>query len=682
MKRLLVFAAAAGMAVSLFADRSFLSGTGFERYYEAGPVNLPQTSENSANWWSGNVGEDMATITNYDSVVTAPVVTPETYFPTGYEEKDYLTDGANSQYLALDTGSSVLTRTLQDGNASIGDDGLYVDTFVQFTASDTEPDVGSDDQILVWLHADPENAAVTNLVITAGYHYLDGNTARTLRTHYLVKDVEIEENEWYRLTIVASVAKYIGYDTAQFKVYVDDKQVEGAYLDENSEEKTKKIFPSLKWGTATLQYVGFAGQGAVDNIVFGTETPFPLTEIAYTITPGEGVASFTYQVGDGVVKTVDPAAEVTLTNTLFIGKTITITPTYEVGYQGEETFAPEITVDDNGVGSYSFSASLSAFAVTIDGGDETTYTTFTEVKNAISEAATEATITLNADYTLKDGDALEIENKSITLDLNGKTLTANYDGATIITVLEESGNFMLKDSAGGGVLKFADGVVPDGYLIENQNQSILTIGVKGDSNVFTLANGVVKNDEGGTLKIYGGQFSDKPVTDGELGDVEISDFTDICPTGYTLKSNGDYYVLTRSGDSSGDITIDSFECDFTVDTDTAAAITEATGVGTTEDNFAKAAIAYVVGGSLDENDEVVIPTPTITVDGTTVTVTYDSEDAHETGYTVKCTLYAYDLATGTKTPVAEGTIGNGLKDKNASAASKFYVVGVTVEDAQ
>ena len=187
-------------------------------------------------------------------------------------------------------------------------------------------------------------------------------------------------------------------------------------------------------------------------------------------------------------------------------------------------------------------------------------------------------------------------------------------------------------------------------------------------------------NDGGTLMIYGGQFAALPVdADGYV--LADDDLTAICPTGYTLKSNGNYYVLTRSGDSSGDITIDSFDCDFTVDANTATAITKVTGVETTDANFAKAAIAYVVGGTLEEG-EVVIPTPTITVDGTTVTVTYDSENAQTTGYTVKCTLYAYDLATGTTTELKTGTIDSGLTDDTGSAASKFYVVGVTVEDAQ
>ena len=127
--------------------------------------------------------------------------------------------------------------------------------------------------------------------------------------------------------------------------------------------------------------------------------------------------------------------------------------------------------------------------------------------------------------------------------------------------------------------------------------------------------------------------------------------------------------------------VDTDGCDFTVDATTAAAIAEATGVATTAANFGKAAIAYVVGGKL-EDGEVVIPTPTITVNGTTVTVVYDSETANASAYTVTCTLYSFSLADAndsTKwTPVVSGPIGTKLKDTEASAANKFYKVGVTV----
>ena len=134
---------------------------------------------------------------------------------------------------------------------------------------------------------------------------------------------------------------------------------------------------------------------------------------------------------------------------------------------------------------------------------------------------------------------------------------------------------------------------------------------------------------------------------------------------------------------SSDIVVDTDGCNFTVDATTAAAITEVTGFATTDANFGKAAIAYVVGGELEEG-KVVIPTPTIKVSGTTVTVVYNSETAHADAYTVTCTLYSFSLADAndsTKwTTVATGEIGTELKDQNASAANKFYKVGVTIKD--
>ena len=687
MKRLLVFAAVAGMTASLFADRSFISGSGFENLDE-GAINLPNKPEQGFFWWKAfsdvSNTSDITKIAAYaDGEAKPDSVEGDDYFPAD-TNGFYRTSDENTKYLALDTGATVVGRTVTNSSDGrlVGEEGMYVDTMVQFTASDTPPEVSTqqnkEDQILVWLYANPDTPGVTNIVITAGTHetvIVDGNQIlESGYNHYLVSadDVSVAENEWHRLTIVAALSNELGTPMSYFKVYIDDKQVSGTDSDEN----TLSTFWSICYGAKSLRAVCFAGQGSVDDIVVGTDTPFPPTEITYTITPSEGVALFTYQVDGGDVVTVDPAREVVLTDVSLLGKSIVVTPRYKENWKGELSIEVEKITDG---GSLDIEAYTSVFTVTIN-SEDTPCTSLEEVMTAIEsvESAT-IVITLNANYEFGEGEYLyDYNGNDITLDLHGKTLQALSANDSIIYVSEGTSSFCLMDSVGGGVLKFADDVEPDGTALI-VNQVDLTIGVQGDIKVFTLANGAVMND-GGTLKIYGGQFAALPV-DADGNALADDDLTAICQTGYTLKSNGDYYVLTRSGDSSGDITIDSFECDFTVDTDTAAAITEATGVGTTEDNFAKAAIAYVVGGSL-EDGEVVIPTPTITVDGTTVTVTYDSEGAHATGYTVKCTLYAYDLATGTKTPVAEGTIGNGLEDKSASAASKFYVVGVTVEDAQ
>lgn len=149
-------------------------------------------------------------------------------------------------------------------------------------------------------------------------------------------------------------------------------------------------------------------------------------------------------------------------------------------------------------------------------------------------------------------------------------------------------------------------------------------------------------------------------------------------------SGTDFGTLTKVV-PSGDIEVDTDDCNFTVDATTAATIADATGVATTDPNFGKAAIAYVVGGEL-EDGEVVIPTPTITVADGKATVVYSGDDPHVGDYTVTCTLWSFALADAndsTKwTPVATGGIGANLVDTNATAASKFYKVTVTVTKSQ
>lgn len=677
MKRILVLAAAVGMAASLFADRSFLSGSGFEKL-DVGDINLTnaENEQGLTSWWLEFTGKDvdtsdMAKIAAYANGEAKPDSREgDDYFPADTPaDGRYRTNGENTKYLALDTGSTVVARnvTADQGGKDVPDAGMYVDTMVQFTASDTQPSVDSNlDRILVWLYANPDTPSVTNIVITAGTHVLgDGGTIQHNPKNYQT-NVRITENTWCRLTIVANKDPVWGIPS--FTVYINGEKVEGT--DSNGEKLSS--FLSIRYDSDTYKFrlnaICFQGQGAVDDIVVGTETPFPLTEIAYTITPGEGVASFKYQVGESEEVTVNPARKVVLSDVTLLDKPIVVKPAYEDGYVGKLSYEATITAE----GSLNLSASTSFFTVTID-GEDTGYTTMGDVWTAI-ESVDSATITLNTDYTLGEEEWLEIYN-DVTFDLNGNTIEASSVNNDILYV-GEGASLTLIDSVGNGngKLKFAS-YQEEVYLIRNQGS--LTIGVQDGSNDFTLDNGAVIN-ETDDFTIYGGKFKSRPLDETQT---EITDFSAICPTGYTLALNNGYYVLTRSGETGGDITIDSFECDFTVDANTATAITKATGVGTTEDNFAKAAIAYVVGGTLEEG-EVVIPTPTITVDGTTVTVTYDSENAQATGYTVTCTLYSYDLATGTKIPVDEGTIGSGLTDNTGSAASKFYVVGVKIQDAQ
>ncbi len=204
------------------------------------------------------------------------------------------------------------------------------------------------------------------------------------------------------------------------------------------------------------------------------------------------------------------------------------------------------------------------------------------------------------------------------------------------------------------------------------------------AEAITAANGstvvLVKSTDEGVVVAAGQTVVIK------FGDYSTGDIT--AATDYVLNTSWDDATKTGTYTTTAvvtDLTVDTDGCDFTVDATTAAAITEVTDVATTDANFGKAAIAYVVGGALEEG-EVVIPTPTIKVSGTTVTVVYNSETAHADAYTVTCTLYSFSLADANDsskwTPVVSGPIGTELKDTEASGANKFYKVGVTITNKQ
>lgn len=137
------------------------------------------------------------------------------------------------------------------------------------------------------------------------------------------------------------------------------------------------------------------------------------------------------------------------------------------------------------------------------------------------------------------------------------------------------------------------------------------------------------------------------------------------------------------------VPVDYGDSKFTLPAYLTGEIATAAGVAEGSDDFAKAAIAYVVGGEY-ENGEVVLPTPTITVDGTTVTVVFASDEAMDDVYDIACNLqYATQIAaqmswTAVESASASGTMSDGEATLSETVqdgtAARFYRVVVTVGD--
>lgn len=235
--------------------------------------------------------------------------------------------------------------------------------------------------------------------------------------------------------------------------------------------------------------------------------------------------------------------------------------------------------------------------------------------------------------------------------------------------------------------------VPDGWDYNDPETSETDFGTLTKEMTVTYNVSFVDTDGSSVLSpmqtVESGSVATKPAEDPvKVGKVFVAWTLGGTAYDFTTPVTADITLIASWEDAPTVITVDTDGCNFKVDATTAAAITEATGVATDSENFGKAAIAYVVGGVLDKvAGEVVLPTPTITVVNGKATVVYSGNNPQTTGYTVTCKLWSFALADANDStkwgdPVATGAIGANLVDANASGASKFYKVTVSVEDAE
>ena len=157
---------------------------------------------------------------------------------------------------------------------------------------------------------------------------------------------EIEPNEWYDLKVSASAVNLgDGRYLPTFGITVGNTALDAKVALANGDVNTK-LFPAITGAEAepTLTYVGFAGEGKVDDLLVWTvET---VSSVDFTLTLGTGVSAVTYVIGSA-----DPV-KITETKTLekLEAAKITISAIdYLVGYKAGVNVAGEYDVSADGL---------------------------------------------------------------------------------------------------------------------------------------------------------------------------------------------------------------------------------------------------------------------------------------------------------------------------------------------
>ena len=231
--------------------------------------------------------------------------------------------GANGSANALqvNTGTDPLLRKIDiDTDNAVSLDAtkkVYIDTKVQFTVTpygDTVSSNGVNDKLMIYLKEMTNlvdgvvTVTGTNLMVKAARYTLSPPpTAGDVFEEVDVKitNVSVEPNEWYRL----QVDSYLLNGVAVFTIKLDDTELVAEKELYNIINTDKKVFPSLLGKTsATLDKVGFAGEGMVDDLVFSKDVEQETSaDFTFVVKWGTGISAVTYTISeDGTTSEAAP----------------------------------------------------------------------------------------------------------------------------------------------------------------------------------------------------------------------------------------------------------------------------------------------------------------------------------------------------------------------------------------
>lgn len=624
MKKLMIALAAA--ATTMFSFGDLPTGTSFEALAEGSKTVGDIVDKDDAG----------ATVGDYYWYSTAPsadelgVITNDV--ASGVSRPDLFANQnqANTKSLQIDTTAPLVRTALPNSGASsvtgvaIGNDGIYLDTLVKFTAAeDPFTEMAPGDKIAIeyvereaeytngvdQVTGEPTNlvavAAMTNFVIRAGL--IGEDLGQTNYYAYVSGDptfANFDKDAWHRLT-VRTIAN-VGDGHVGFVIYLDgdvnktleypttvDAGFNTASLDPAAEvfynSGKHALFPSAvdaeDIGGSTISSVAFSGNGFIDDVSFAAEAPQFIKDGESVVVPfvaDAGVTVISVEVKGDVVTNI----------------AVTAAGTYAATLEAQTTaFTVNVTVDE--AGGYTFGSMTvgdtvydtnPASVTGYNGGDITITTvrnnfnlfdadgepiegTFQTLSAALA-ADDVAKIVLAYDYDAlafegEDFDGYDIDGE-IVLDLNGNDLDGGDDsaGKSLFRVIDV-GVLTIIDSVGGGSISYD---TQYGYaIVQNDGSDVIIGAATGDAGA--TFNGKLFEDayEGNIIKgnIDNANNADEGVF---LWGRYVDDDSD-----YELV--GDYWVVTQGGSTTFALTTTG-GANATITTDPAAvsALTEETEV--------------------------------------------------------------------------------------------------------
>ena len=468
LKFMLAAATAIGIASAAQAGQNKNASTGFEKLPQGTKVTTGiidnktgDTDISSYFYYAGaNVDDNESEIVAFTDNAS-PVVRP-----TGVKKFDGADATSRVNALQVSTGTDPLLRTFRPLASSAPQGGqefttsTYIDTLVQFTVTPSSDKVtpGDDDKLMIYLKENavmgqdgvPTGETTTNLVVMAGF--LNTDYTVTPKEFVLITKNDIEPGVWYRLTVeavpavldAALVSGAIG-----FKIKLDNDELktgEATYVEDDGlvaviaeSEKVGSgivdgvVFLSLLTGAAdkcTLQAVGFAGEGLVDDLIVTDVDPAHPT-VNFTLAfDANKVTAIEYTIGDVPYWQTDTLVEDVVENSVITINSITYANGYEfdsfttVGLTdtGNNTFKVNGDVD----ASLTINVKAKAPSVVVPGGEVVVVETKEAAEAlAVSVTSPNETVVTTADYA-------KYFKKVITQTGDGKySVTAELDETVV-----------------------------------------------------------------------------------------------------------------------------------------------------------------------------------------------------------------------------------------------------------
>lgn len=465
LKFMLAAATAIGIASAAQAAQNKEASTGFEKLAIGDKVytGVPDNDANKSYfYYAGETAED-----NESEIVAFVDNDVAVARPTGVSLFSGADATARANALQVSTGADPLLRTFKQLSNSAPQAGetftatTYIDTLVQFTVtpSNDTVTVGTDDKLMIYLREVApvfgEDGSVTtdgktNLVVKAGYLMSDYAVEAT----EFALNASVEPGTWYRLTVVAIpdvlgelASGSIGFRIMLNGAYDNPLKTDAGTYDASSDElvaviaENKKVGAGLVDGTvflslqtakvdnSTLQAVGFAGEGLVDDLVITTNDPSK-NVVNFTLTLGENVSGVEYTV-NGETQLFTKVEEVVEGATIAISSV-----TYATGYEYDtytSTGLTTVNAFDGSAGSFTVNGTEAA-SLTIN-AKAATPTVVTPDGAGVTVNSENAANAITISATSPDSTIISNDNYAKYFK---KVITDNKDGTyTVTAVLDE-----------------------------------------------------------------------------------------------------------------------------------------------------------------------------------------------------------------------------------------------------